>query len=109
MVSVLELKLDHDQNEFLFNLDEKFQNYDANAVGITRRDVISLASQIFDTQGFVSPYVMQYKKLLPMLWHRSSTNMIVRKLLHGNRRSRKRNMTIIVTKFLKKRPFFPIK
>ena len=36
---------------------------------ITRRDVVSLASQIFDTQGFVSPYVMQYKKLLPMLWH----------------------------------------
>ena len=31
MVSVLGLKLDHDQNEFLFNLDEKFQNYDANA------------------------------------------------------------------------------
>ena len=39
MVSVLGLKLDHDQNEFLFNLDEKFQNYDANAVRITRRAV----------------------------------------------------------------------
>ena len=59
MVSVLGLKLDHDRNEFLFNLDEKFQNYDANAVRITRRDVVLLASQIFDTQGFVSPYVMQ--------------------------------------------------
>ena len=35
MVSVLGLKLDHDKNEFLFNLDEKFQNYDANAVRIT--------------------------------------------------------------------------
>ena len=70
---VLGLKLDHDQNEFLFNLDEKFQKYDANAVRITRRDVISLASQIFDTQGFVSPYVMQYKKLLPMLWHNNTT------------------------------------
>ena len=73
MVSVLGLKLDHDQNEFLFNLDEKFQNYDANAVQITRRDVVSLSSQIFNTQGFVSPYVMQYKKLLPMLWHNNTT------------------------------------
>ena len=63
----------HNKNEFLFNLDEKFQNYDANAVQITRRDVISLASQIFDTQGFVSPYVMQYKKLHPMLWHNNMT------------------------------------
>ena len=27
-------------------------------VQITRRDVVSLASQIFDTQGFVSPYVL---------------------------------------------------
>ena len=30
MVSVLGLKLNHDRNEFLFNLEEKFQNYDAN-------------------------------------------------------------------------------
>ena len=36
MVSVLGLKLDHHRNEFLFNLDEKFQNYEANAVRITR-------------------------------------------------------------------------
>ena len=35
MISVLGLKLDHDKNEVLFNLDEKFQNYDANAVRIT--------------------------------------------------------------------------
>ena len=67
------LKIDHDRNEFLFNLDEKFQNYDSNAVRIKRRDVVSLASQIFDTQGFVSPYVIQYKKLLPMLWHNNTT------------------------------------
>ena len=65
MVSVLGLKLDHDRNEFLFNLDKKFQSYDANMVRITRRDVVSLASQIFDTQGFVSPYVMQYIKTAP--------------------------------------------
>ena len=39
MVSVLGLKLDHDRNEILFNLDEKFQNYDANAVRITCQDV----------------------------------------------------------------------
>ena len=63
----------HNKNEFLFNLDEKFQNYDANAVRITRRDVVSLASQIFDSQGFVSPHVMQYKKLLPMLSQNNTT------------------------------------
>ena len=73
MVSILGLKLDHDRNEFLFNLDEKFQNYDVNAMRITCRDVVSLASQIFDTQGFISPYVMQYKKLLLMLWHYNTT------------------------------------
>lgn len=61
-VSVLGLKLDHDSCEFLFDLDDKFQSYDTNSGRITRRDVVSLASQIFDTQGFVSPYVMQYKK-----------------------------------------------
>ena len=44
IVSVLGLKLDHDRNEFLFDLDEKFQNYNANVVRITRRDVVSLAS-----------------------------------------------------------------
>ena len=36
IVSVLGLKLDHDRNEFLFNLDEKFQKYDTNAMRITR-------------------------------------------------------------------------
>ena len=83
IVSVLGLKLDHDSSEFLFDLDEKFQSYDANANRITRRDVVSLASQIFDTQGFVSPYVMQYKKLLPLLWHNNKTwdeNLIDKKV-----------------------------
>ena len=36
----------------------------------TRQDVVSLASQIFDTQGFF----MQNKKLLPMLWHNNTTS-----------------------------------
>ena len=40
---------------------------------ITCTDVVSLASQVFDTQGFVSPYIMQYKKLLPMLWNNKTT------------------------------------
>ena len=39
----------------------------------SRVEMSSLASQIFNTQGFVSPYVMQYKKLLPMLWHNNTT------------------------------------
>ena len=73
VVSVLGLKLDHNTCEFLFDLDDKFQSYNAEAERITRRDVVSLASQIFDTQGFVSPYVMQYKKLLPLLWHNNTT------------------------------------
>ena len=57
----------------MFDLDEKFERFDAKAERITRTDVVSLASQIFDTQGFVSPYIMQYKKLLPMLWHNKTT------------------------------------
>ena len=72
-ISVLGLKLNHDTCEFMFDLDEKFERFDAKAERITRTDVVSLASQIFDTQGFVSPYIMQYKKLLPMLWHNKTT------------------------------------
>ena len=73
VVFVLGLKLDHETDEFMFDLDTKFESFDANAERITRRDVVSLASQVFDTQGFVSPYIMQYKKLLPMLWHNKTT------------------------------------
>ena len=70
---MLGLKLDHNTCEFMFNLDDKFEKFDASAERITRADVVSLASQVFDTQGFVSPYIMQYKKLLPMLWHNKTT------------------------------------
>ena len=72
-VSVLGLKLDHDACEFMFDLEEKFDKFDANADRITRTDIVSLASQVFDTQGFVSPYIMQFKKILPMLWHNKTT------------------------------------
>ena len=72
-ISVLGLKLNHDTCEFMFDLDEKFDRFNANAERVTRTDVVSLASQIFDTQGFVSPYIMQYKKLLPMFWQNKTT------------------------------------
>ena len=72
IVSVLGLKLDLDNSEFLFNMDEKFSQFDANADIITRRDIVAVASMIFDTQGFVSPYIMQYKKLLPLLWQNNT-------------------------------------
>ena len=52
MVSVLGLKFDHDQNEFLFSL---------------------VSQPNLEYSGFVSPYVMQYKKLLRMLWHNNTT------------------------------------
>ena len=39
---------------------------------ITRHLLVSLAARVFDTQGYVSPYVMQFKKLLPMLWHNNT-------------------------------------
>ena len=67
-VSILGLKLDHETNEFRFDLDDKFAKFDGNADVITRRDIVKLASQVFDTQGYVSPFVMQYKKILPLLW-----------------------------------------
>ena len=87
LVSVLGLKLDHDTGEFLFDLDDKFQGFNADSKRITRRDVVSLASQIFDTQGFVSPYIMQYKKLLPLLWHNGTTwdeNLIDKTVLNDD-------------------------
>ena len=58
-ISVLGLKLNHDTCGFMFDLDEKFDRFNANAERVTHTDVVSLASQIFDTQGFVSPYIMQ--------------------------------------------------
>ena len=73
IISVLGLKLDHDSCEFMFDLDDKFEKFNAEAERITRTDVVSLASQVFDTQGFVSPYIMQYKKILPMLWQNKTT------------------------------------
>ena len=72
VVSILGLKLDLNTSEFMFDLDDKFSRFDANADIITRRDIVAVASMIFDTQGFVSPYIMQYKKLLPLLWHKGT-------------------------------------
>ena len=72
VISVLGLKLDLNSSEFMFNMDEKFAQFDANSDIITRRDIVAVASMIFDTQGFVSPYIMQYKKLLPLLWHNNT-------------------------------------
>lgn len=67
---MLGLKLNHDSNEFQFDLEDKFKQFDADAKIITRRHIVSLASQVFDNQGYVSPFIMQFKKLLPMLWHK---------------------------------------
>ena len=71
----------------MFDLDDKFDQFDAEAEKITRTDVVSLASKIFDTQGFVSPYIMQYKKILPMLWQNKTTwteNLKTKKVINEN-------------------------
>jgi hypothetical protein len=68
-VSLLGLLLNHSTNEFRFDLDSKYEKFDPLAENITRRHVVSLGSQVFDTQGYVSPYVMLYKRILPKLWH----------------------------------------
>jgi len=73
VISVLGLKLDHDACEFMFDVTDKFAMFNAEAKEITRRDIIALASQVFDTQGLVSPYIMQYKKILPELWQNKTT------------------------------------
>jgi hypothetical protein len=67
--SMLGLKINFQQNKIYFDLDSKFNEFDPNASFISRRMIISLASHIYDTLGFVSPFVMQYKQVLPMLWH----------------------------------------
>lgn len=69
IISLLGLRLDFDVDHFKFDLDDKFKQFDKNAQVITRRNVVSLASQVFDTQGYVAPYVMRYKQILPLLWH----------------------------------------
>jgi hypothetical protein len=68
-IKLLGLILDHATNEFQFDLDDKFQEFDPDAKSITRRTILSLASQMFDICGFVSPHVMMFKTILPMLWH----------------------------------------
>jgi hypothetical protein len=30
--------------------------------------MVAVTSHVFNTKGFVSPYIMQYKKILPMMW-----------------------------------------
>ncbi|XP_059096798.1 uncharacterized protein LOC131891288 [Tigriopus californicus] len=70
--SLLGLMLDHKTDEFKFDLDDKFKQFDEEADVITRRNVVSLASQVFDTQGYVAPYVMRYKSILPLLWHNNN-------------------------------------
>ena len=54
VISVLGLKLDLDSSEFMFNMDKKFAQFGTNAEIITRRDIIAVASMIFETQGFIS-------------------------------------------------------
>ena len=53
VVSLLGLKLDQETNQFQFDLDDKFTQFDPEAKKITRRHIVSLASQVFDTQGYV--------------------------------------------------------
>ena len=64
----LGLKLDHSKNVFKFDLDDKFQDFNAESEFVSRRQCVSIGSQVFDTQGFVAPYIMKYKQILPELW-----------------------------------------
>ncbi|XP_059094432.1 uncharacterized protein LOC131889364 [Tigriopus californicus] len=68
-ISLLGLHLEYAADQFNFDLDDKFLQFDRNATVITRRDIVSLASQVFDTQGYVSPFMMNFKSILPMLWY----------------------------------------
>ena len=72
-VKILGLILDHDSGNFRFNVDEIFSSFISSPKKITRHLLVSLAARVFDTQGYVSPYVMQFKKLLPMLWHNQTS------------------------------------
>ena len=71
-VAVLGLKLDHKTDEFCFDLDDNFTQLGKNASSITHRDIVSLASQVFDTQGFVAPFVMQPNAFPTDLFQESS-------------------------------------
>ena len=72
VIKILGLILDHDSGNFRFNVDEIFSHFKETPKKITRHLLVSLAARVFDTQGYVSPYVMQFKKLLPMLWHNNT-------------------------------------
>jgi hypothetical protein len=68
-IKILGLKLKHSTNTFHFDLDNKFTKFQVDSEIITRRMIVSLASQIFDTQGFTEPFKMKFKRILPLLWH----------------------------------------
>ena len=72
VVKILGLILDHDSGNFRFNVDEIFSRFIETSKKVTRHLLVSLAARVFDTQGYVSPYVMQFKKLLPMPWHNNT-------------------------------------
>jgi len=67
-IKILGLKFTHSKDTFQFDLDHKFEHFDANAEYISRRQCVSLGAQVFDTQGFVAPFIMRYKQILPELW-----------------------------------------
>ena len=83
VVSILGLKLDLDTSEFMFNMDEKFSQFNVIHI-ITCREIVAIASMIFNTQGFVSPCIMQYKKFLLLLWHNEEQSGVGELLLVRN-------------------------
>ena len=67
-VKLLGIRLSLKEDKFYFDLEGKFVNFDQNASFITRRQCVSLGAQVFDTQGYVAPFIMMYKQILPEMW-----------------------------------------
>ncbi|CAB4054466.1 unnamed protein product [Lepeophtheirus salmonis] len=52
-------------NALLRRMVDHFSNSTQN---YSVSDIVSLSSEVFDTQGYVSPVIMQFKLTLPLLW-----------------------------------------
>ena len=73
IAAVLGLKWNTKEDYFFFNLDDKFQPKIIEAKEVTRRVFLSLTSQLFDVMGYVLPFSMKMRIILPHLFQNGIT------------------------------------
>ena len=73
VLKILGLCLDLETDEYFFDFSELKKELGKHEEKLSRRNVSSIAGQVFDTQGYLQPFIMQYKQILPLMWARKMT------------------------------------